>query len=1643
MLCCLGLFAPAPARAASGTWITTNATADLNWSTVANWKDGIIADGAGASAIFTANLTNAITVTNDVARTIGGLNLTDSGSPYFGWILAGPATLTLEAATGVPTALVGNAASTVTAPLAGTQGFTKSGNNALRLEGTHPLSGWITNLANAINFTNGSVPNLTGLHLNAGTAFNVRNGAAVGVSGGSVIIGPTAASASTCSVQAGGTLTVGAGGMLQLANMGVSGTANQNFNIAGTVTNDSALWAGRPARLNLNAGAVWVQNGPMTLAGQGGYAAIVTVNSGANFTYAGPSTLKLEPALNNGGFARLYLDGSTFTTAQGFERTIPSSTAIAQLTLANGASLKLAADVPQLTVGSVVVSNHTGGGIIDTAGHTTTISTPIAGGYDYFTKQGAGTLVLAAANAFPGDTVVSAGTLQLGDGVSRNGSLAGNLWIEAAVVFANPFNLTYAGALYSATTVGTLTKAGAGTLTLTGTGYYNGATAVNGGKLYVNGALSASSPVSVATNATLGGTGSVGDVAVAAGGTIEGGANGAGTLTVNHLTFADGTYLGVAASPTTAPLASTGILTAGSTVPVTIRLLNALTPGTTYHLLQFATLAGKGFFLPPARGLTLQTNGNFLDLAVGLDYDSVLWTGAASSEWSANPIPSPKNWQLLTSGAATDFRPADNLIFDDSTGNPTVDVSVTDVAPASLTFSNTTKSYVLHGSKSITSGTLTKQGNGTLAVHSTNSFPGSVALNGGVTTVPSLADTGVSSPLGAGANLSLDGGALAVTSPAAMNRGVTVHAGGGALLVNQPLTLSGIVDGAGVLAKNGTNALTLTSANSLAGVALNTGSLLVGNNAALGSGTVTLNGGTLSSDSAAARIMDNSFNFNGSFSLSDPVNSPPLTLGSSSRLVTLTANSTLHLPTAYGIQHVIDCPIDDGASAFTLTKTGPGDLRLNAVSSPWDGGLVIQEGRVGAPTGGYGTGPVTVFSGAQANISGYPATFDNVFYLAGIGPLEGSYHKGAIVINYTATISALGSIVLTDHARLSSDANATTLAAPISETGGSWALEIGGSDVGTTNGQLTLTGAGSHTGGTSIRNHRLGAGNVNVFGSGPVDIQPYGQAYLTVAGGDYTNTFHLAGNGWVEAAGQLGALRLSGANLVSGPVNLTTNSRITAYASSGTIAGPIHETGGAWKLEIGGRGLSGSAGTTTLSGTNTYTGGTEIRAGVAVAGSSAAFGTGSILVDEGSLTTAATRLEINPDVTLTNDITLDSTAATAFLGQITAVGGGVSTVTGNITVTTNAGNGGHFAGDATPSTLRLLGPILTPTGISPLARVGTVEVGGGGTYTQFSVGEGTLRLVADQGLNPASVLWLGISAASVFDLNGHAQTLAGLGGTAAASVLNGGASPVTLTLDLAGTNTFGGVLQDGASTMSLAKQGAGTLILTNANTYTGSTVVSGGVLRVDGALAGGNVTVAAGTLGGSGTIGGPVAVQSAGTLAPGASIGTLTFNGNLGLAGTTVIEVDKTTGTQDQIVVLGELAYGGTLHAVNVGGSLNVGDSFPIASAGSHTGNFTAVTGSPGGGKAWSFDPATGLLSVIQGSVNPDPTNLTAVVSGSNLNLSWPADHTGWRLEVQTNLLNIGISTNWSTWPGSDQTNAVSVPINPANPAVFMRLVYP
>ena len=70
-------------------------------------------------------------------------------------------------------------------------------------------------------------------------------------------------------------------------------------------------------------------------------------------------------------------------------------------------------------------------------------------------------------------------------------------------------------------------------------------------------------------------------------------------------------------------------------------------------------------------------------------------------------------------------------------------------------------------------------------------------------------------------------------------------------------------------------------------------------------------------------------------------------------------------------------------------------------------------------------------------------------------------------------------------------------------------------------------------------------------------------------------------------------------------------------------------------------------------------------------------------------------------------------------------------------------------------------------------------------------------------------------------------------------------------------------------------------------------------------------------------------------------------------------------------------------------------------------------------------------------------TQVSFAVVGNQLQMTWPADHTGWRLQAQTNSLDVGLGTNWSDVSGSAQTNMLVVPLDRSNGAVFFRLVWP
>jgi autotransporter-associated beta strand protein len=181
--------------------------------------------------------------------------------------------------------------------------------------------------------------------------------------------------------------------------------------------------------------------------------------------------------------------------------------------------------------------------------------------------------------------------------------------------------------------------------------------------------------------------------------------------------------------------------------------------------------------------------------------------------------------------------------------------------------------------------------------------------------------------------------------------------------------------------------------------------------------------------------------------------------------------------------------------------------------------------------------------------------------------------------------------------------------------------------------------------------------------------------------------------------------------------------------------------------------------------------------------------------------------------------------------------------------------------------------------------------------------------------------------------------------------------------------------------------GSGILNLPVANTYSGTTVVSNGVLSLTGSIGTNTVTVAGGLLVGNGTIAGPVTVQPGGAIEAGATntIGTLNLSGTLTLSGNTIVKINKTAGTKDLFSGQTGVTYGGTLTVTNLAGTLTTNDTFTLFTPGASASNFANIVGSPGPGLKYTF--ANGILSVAVGS-KPVPHITSISLSGTTLTIS-------------------------------------------------------
>jgi fibronectin-binding autotransporter adhesin len=285
-----------------------------------------------------------------------------------------------------------------------------------------------------------------------------------------------------------------------------------------------------------------------------------------------------------------------------------------------------------------------------------------------------------------------------------------------------------------------------------------------------------------------------------------------------------------------------------------------------------------------------------------------------------------------------------------------------------------------------------------------------------------------------------------------------------------------------------------------------------------------------------------------------------------------------------------------------------------------------------------------------------------------------------------------------------------------------------------------------------------------------------------------------------------------------------------------------------------------------------------------------------------------------------------------------------------------------YVGQSGTGTLSMTGGLVTVGGTLSQGTYGTINLNAGGTL-QIGVG-GTTGVLGVAALTNNGTLVFNRSTASTYSgiisgtgavtkQGGGTLTVdgnnsysgdttisggslqVGAGGTAgsiAGNVTNNG----TLIFNRSDASTYAGTISGSGA---VTKTGAGILAITGSNTYSGSTTVSAGELKVNGSTGTGAVTIASGaTLSGTGTIGGATTIS--GTHLPGNSPGIQTFSSDLtyaqvGLTGPQVYwELAGNTSSNSP------LAY----DQINVGGNLNFGVGSEL----------TLAFGSAGSSVTWS-----------------------------------------------------------------------------------------
>ena len=886
--------------------------------------------------------------------------------------------------------------------------------------------------------------------------------------------------------------------------------------------------------------------------------------------------------------------------------------------------------------------------------------------------------------------------------------------------------------------------------------------------------------------------------------------------------------------------------------------------------------------------------------------------------------------------------------------------------------------------------TVTKQGASTQVLAGANTYTGGTVVNAGNLILSGVGTLGATTgnlsvgTTAAGGTGSLDlGGTSQTVGYVTFNGSGTVSNGSltGTAYEGLSGTVTAVLAGSGVvLTKNGTGTLTLNATNTYSGgTVLNNGTLTILKDNALGTGALTINGGTIGQTNSALNptmTNNNTIVINGDFASSVVANggldlgSGDVSLGS-----TVASNRTITVTNSGGTLTIGGNITNGSGGANQIVKAGAGTLNLNGNSTvaPISGGAVIKQGILnlsfGSNTGGgdvvnaVGNGTIVLgdAGGGDARLSTGSFTIANEILLGtgavgnliigSTGATRASLYTGNVTMNgNNLTILNAGSS--TNHRFLGNFTGAGNLTIMNNATTTGFVMMNGTLNNG---GNILASTSCSTNGGTAI-NGNIGSSVVNVSTSGP--------ATLTLNG---TNSY--TGN---TTVGSTGTLKIGNASALGNGAMVTINQNANLLATTNmtttknfvlvgagtqaigatagntlTINGTIDTTGVTSGATIGG---TGGAGTVALNSSNNLwasgstllvNGGASLAMGNALSlnGTTLKYNGGNMLDNTGTGANAFTAPVGLQGFVLTDGVTFNGTNSLDLSGVET---GFVQTVgrTRTITVNTNTltMNGIQATGTAVNSGNVFVDGNMTKSG------AGTLVFAGANGYTGVTtISQGTLQIGNGGSLGS-------LSTNSTISNNG----------TLAFNRNN----TVTQGVD------FNSVISGNGSVSQL---GTGTLVLNGTNTYNGTTTVNSGTLQVSGTGTLGSTSANLTVNGGVMDLGGTSQTQRTVTFAGGTTQnGTLTAstyaaqNGmvSANLTGTATL-TKTTTGT---VVLSGNNTYTGTTTVtggiLEIAGTTNIGTAVgQVANTG--TGMVYVPTGGNFSANNFNVGNTSGFGSVV------------------------------------------------------------------------------